>query len=200
MENDDTGEERTLLRRAKAGDIGAFEDLVRLHQNRVYNTVLRHVRDEGMAADITQEVFIQAFRIIAEYDDRARFSTWLYRVAMNTLVSQHRYLTAQKRGGAKPTATLDADTAPDPAHDARRLNPGTRSPDEILEAREARERVLDAVNALEMESRQVVVLREIEGLSYDEIAKVLGVNEGTVRSRLFRARERLRVMLQDLVD
>lgn len=197
--SDSATEERELIRRAQKGDGAAFERLVLDHQDRVHNTILRIVGDFSVAADLTQEVFIKAWKHLAEFDDRARFSTWLHRVAQNEVVSHWRHENAAKRGGGK-RLSLDAEHAVDPSSDARRPNAAAPTPLQAMEMEEREAAIMGAIQSLDPESRDVVVLREVEGLSYEEIAGRLGINAGTVRSRLFRARERLREKLVRNMD
>jgi len=192
--------ESELLAQARSGSRSAFESLVALHQNRVFNLVYRNVHDEGIALDIAQDVFVQAWKTISQYDERAKFSTWLHRVAMNAVISHHRHVTAQKRGGANRPASLGAENVPDPSSDGRGMGAGSQEPHEVLQAREMQGRIMDAIQKLDDDYRQVVILRDVEGLAYEEIAEVLSINTGTVRSRLFRGREQLRAALADLME
>jgi RNA polymerase sigma-70 factor (ECF subfamily) len=191
--------ERELIRRARGGDAAAFENIVLLHQDRLYNTLLGWVGDAGTAADLTQECLIRVWQTLAEFDDRAKLSTWLYRVAKNAATDHHRRRTAQKRGGQSGASSLDAEGALDPSADARIASRGGSGPVEALESNETQARIRREIASLDPEYREVVVLRELEGLSYEDIADVLGVNVGTVRSRLFRGREKLKEALKDLI-
>lgn len=184
-------EELALIRAAREGDSDAYGGLILMHQDRIYASILRHVRDEHKAADLAQDVFIQAFRAIDTYQDRAKFSTWLYRIAMNVITSSHRHATAQKRGGTATRASLDAEGVPEP-------DAGTRTPAEQVEANETGVIVRAAIDELDEEYRNVVIARDLQGLSYEEIAEVFDIAPGTVRSRLHRGREKLREKLQHL--
>lgn len=192
-------DELQLLQRAQKGDTAAFESLVNIHGDRLYNSILKAIGDRDQASDITQEVLLLAWRNIDKYDDRALFSTWLYRIGMNTVVSHVRREHALKRGGSQPAASLDHEHAAEPDRDAR-TQQRQLAPDEDLESREEEQRILQAIDSLDPDQRVVVILRDIDGLSYEEIAESLGLNPGTVRSRLFRAREQLRIKLADMLD
>jgi RNA polymerase sigma-70 factor, ECF subfamily len=181
-----------LINAAREGDEGAYTRLMELHQDRVYASVLRQVRDEHRAADITQETFIQAFRALDTYETRARFSTWLYRIAMNVLTSHFRHERAHKRGGQAPRASLNSENAIEP-------DSGTRRPDELAEAGDTGAQVRRAIDELEPEFRDVVLMRDLQDMSYDEISDLLGIPPGTVRSRLHRARDRLKEKLRHLM-
>ncbi|MCC6466420.1 MAG: sigma-70 family RNA polymerase sigma factor [Planctomycetes bacterium] len=189
---DDREAELAFIARARKGDGDAYGRLVEMHQDRLYACIVRVVRDEHRAFDLAQETFVQAFRAIDTYEDRARFSTWLYRIAMNLITSHHRYESAQKRGGSQGRASLDAEGM---------LEPGTgeRGPAEHVEAADTGAQVRAAIDTLDEEYRTVIVLRDLQGLSYEEIAEVTNVPPGTVRSRLHRGREALKDKLKHLV-
>jgi RNA polymerase sigma-70 factor, ECF subfamily len=183
--------ELNLISAARDGDGDAYGQLVEMHQDRVFATLLRHVRDEHKARDLAQETFIQAFRAIHTYEDRAKFSTWLYRIALNLLTSQHRADVALKRGGGNAKASLDAEGMPEP-------DAVVRGPAENVAAAEIGVIVREAIETLDEEYKSVVILRDLQGLSYEEVAEVLGLAPGTVRSRLHRGREKLREKLRHL--
>jgi len=181
-----------LIARARGGDHGAFGELVQMHQDRIFASVLRTVRDEGRSLDIVQDAFVQAFRAIDTYEDRARFSTWLFRIAMNLVTSRHRHDSALKRGGPGVRASLDAQGMPEPGAP-------DRGPAELAEAGEVGVIVRAAIDELDEEYRQVIIMRDLQDLSYEEIAESLSVPPGTVRSRLHRGREKLKEKLGHLV-
>jgi RNA polymerase sigma-70 factor (ECF subfamily) len=187
----DKAAELALIARARKGDGDAYGKLVSDNQDRIYASVLRHVRDEHKAMDITQEAFIQAFRAIDTYEDRARFSTWLYRIAMNLITSHYRHEGAQKRGGSKKETSLNIEGMPEPGADQR-------TPDDMVAAEDIGVLVRAAIDELEDEYRDVVVMRDLQGLSYEEVAETLNIAPGTVRSRLHRGREKLREKLRHL--
>jgi len=196
----DAGDEQELLDGARGGSAEAFESLVRLHQERVFSLICRQVRDEGLAADLTQDVFFQAWRKIENYDGRAKFSTWLHRIALNAVVSHHRKVTAEKRGGASVPLSFGAEEMQEPGADHRPGLAAITRPDQLAEVAELHSRVLDAIEALEPEFRQSVLMRDVDGLSYEEIAELLEISVGTVRSRIHRGRSKLRQVLAKLVD
>jgi RNA polymerase sigma-70 factor, ECF subfamily len=159
----------------------------------VFAVIVNHVRDEHKARDIAQDVFIQAYRAIHTYEDRAKFSTWLYRIALNLVTSQHRHDFALKRGGASAKASLDVEGMPEP-------DSAVRGPDEHVAANEIGVIVRAAIDELDDEYKSVVILRDLQALSYEEIAELLKIAPGTVRSRLHRGREKLKEKLQYLED
>lgn len=187
----DKDAELALIARARAGDGDAYGRLVQANQDRIYASVLRQVRDEHKAMDITQEAFIQAFRAIDTYEDRARFSTWMYRIAMNLITSHYRHERAQKRGGSQTETSLNIEGMPEPGADQR-------TPDDLVAAGDIGVQVRAAIDELDHEYRDVVVMRDLQDLSYEEIAETLKIAPGTVRSRLHRGREKLRDKLKHL--
>lgn len=189
---DDNSLELGLIAKARTGDSLAYGRLVEMHQDRIYASVLRIVRDEHRAFDIVQEAFVQAYRAIDTYEDRAKFSTWLYRIAMNLITSHHRYESAQKRGGDKGKTSLNVEGMPEPSADQR-------DPGENAAAGEIGLIVRAAIDELEDEYREVIVMRDLQDLSYEEIADMLKVPPGTVRSRLHRGREKLKDKLKHLM-
>jgi len=185
-------EELALIARARQGDADAYSRLVLANQDRIYASVLRHMRDEHKAMDVTQEAFILAYRAIDTYEDRARFSTWLYRIAMNLITSHYRHERAQKRGGNKHETSLNIEGMPEPGAEQR-------TPDDQVAADDVGGQVRAAIDTLEDEYRDVVVMRDLQDMSYEEIAETLKIAPGTVRSRLHRGREKLKEKLKHLV-
>jgi RNA polymerase sigma-70 factor (ECF subfamily) len=188
----DKDAELALIARARKGDGDAYGELVQANQDRIYASVLRQVRDEHKAMDITQEAFIQAYRAIDTYEDRARFSTWMYRIAMNLITSHYRHERAQKRGGDRSATSLNIEGMPEPGAEQR-------TPDDLVAAEDIGSQVRAAIDELDDEYRDVVVMRDLQGLSYEEIAETLDIAPGTVRSRLHRGREKLKDKLKHLV-
>lgn len=179
MENDPDIE---WVRACQAGDAEAFHPLVLRNQKRIYNLALRLLRDQAEAEDLTQEAFVAAFEQIGSFRGESAFSTWLYRIAVRRALNQIRDL------GRRPLAHASSiDDPPDgaPSLDIADASPG---PDVIHENRETRAVLERGLLALSADFRVVLVLREMQGLSYEEIAEMLGVEAGTVKSRLHRAR------------
>jgi RNA polymerase sigma-70 factor (ECF subfamily) len=193
------GEEETLLlERCRQGDMEAFDRLLTLHQDAVYRTALRLLGDPEEACDLAQDVLLTAFRKIHQFRGGAKFSTWLYRITVN--LARNRWKAASRR---PYVLSLDTDgpenDEDDLAHtlDAPDSLPGPRAKAADREAL----RVLEhEVAALPEVFREVIILRHVEECSYEEIAEVLAVNLGTVKSRLSRAREILRERLGPLLD
>ena len=182
----------TLVRRVQAGDNAAFDLLVRKYQHRIGAVVYRFVPDHAEAQDITQDAFIRAYRALANFRGDSRFYTWLYRIAVNTAKN---HLVAMKR--RPPTADIAAEDAEHHAGATRLHDHDT--PEHELLRQELERAVADTVAALPEELRQAITLREVDGLSYDEIAQLMQCPIGTVRSRIFRAREAIDERLRPLL-
>jgi RNA polymerase sigma-70 factor, ECF subfamily len=185
----DVAEERALVERSRGGDQDAFAVLVRLHQRQVYTLALRMLRDGEEASEATQEVFLAAWQALRGYRGDARFSTWLYRIAYNHCLR----LVEQRKRHAAARAELAAESA-------RALSPaGALSAHHAADAeREMRETVRDQIASLPPKYRLVVILRHLQELSYEEIAEIMRVPIGTVKTHLFRARAMLKERLDDL--
>lgn len=184
-------EEQALIRRVQSGDTSAFEPLLTAYEKGVYNLCLRMVRNPADAEDLAQETFLKAYRGIAGYRGESKFSVWLYRIASNLCLD---FLRQQKR---RPTAPL---TVEDEDGDLREteLADGRLQPERLLEQKLTGDSLRRGLDALPPEFRQVLLLRELQGLSYEEIGGILGLESGTVKSRIFRARKKLCAwLLQD---
>ena len=180
-------DELTLVRRAQEGDQRAFEELVRAYESKVYAIVLRWTGNREDALDGAQEVFLRMFRFLSSFDCRSSFSTWIYRVAVNVCKD-----AAAKRARLQEQP-LERDDGEGPYETEL---PDARYEPEALYARQERAEALQkALAALPEEHRAVILLRDLRGLSYREIGDVLDLEEGTVKSRIARAREKLRALL-----
>ncbi len=181
--------EEELIQRAAQGDQDAFAQLLELHQNKVYGLTLRLVGSPEDAMELTQETFFNAWRGLPGFHADSKFSTWLYRLATNAAID---FLRKEKRRRGLGAVSLSSDDDPDRVLDI----PDQRfTPQGQLERQELQEAVHRGLAQLSDEHRQVLVLRELNGLSYTEIAQVLDIEEGTVKSRIFRARLALRKIL-----
>lgn len=181
--------EKVLLARARKGEIAAFESLMTAYENRVYTLALRSTGSEQDAADITQEVFLRVWKNLESFRGDSSLSTWLYRVTSNLCVD-----FARKRAAEGSIASIDdiegpAASIPDPSR--------TIQPEQMIENQELREELQYGLAQLSEEHRKVVLLRDIAGLTYTEVAHTLGLEEGTVKSRLARARKTLRRILSE---
>ena len=185
--------DQDLVRRVQRGNMAAFDLLVRKYQHRVAAIVGRYVRDWSECQDIAQETFIRAYRAIGNFRGDAQFSTWLHRIAVNTAKN---HLVASNR--RPPTDDIDVDDA-EFFDDATGLRDHD-TPERELMRQQMEQTVLRAVQALPEELRVAITLREVEGLSYGEIAARMDCPIGTVRSRIFRAREAIDQELRPLMD
>ncbi len=186
-----------LVQRTLAGDDKAFELLVLKYQHRIERLIGRMVRDVDLIEDIAQETFIRAFCALHQFRGEAQFYTWLYRIAVNTA---KKALVEIRRDPTVLEATPHEIDGDDETN--RRGNEPTtdEAPDTVLAAKEVAAAVNSAMEALTAELRQALTLREIEGLSYEEIAEVMSCPIGTVRSRIFRAREAISAQVKPLLD
>lgn len=184
--------EAELLQAARQGDQEAFGELVRANQAMAYQLAYRMTGNAEDAADLTQEAFLNAWRGLSGFDGRSAFSTWLYRLTSNACID---FLRREKR---RPTVSLTAeeDGTDDSADRQTDLPDDRYAPHQVLERQEAQAAVRRGLAALSPEHREILVLRELEGLSYQEIAQALRTGEGTVKSRIARARIALRDFLQ----
>jgi RNA polymerase sigma-70 factor (ECF subfamily) len=196
MTADDT--DLLLVERAKRGDTKAFEMLVIKYQRRIERLIARMVRDVDLVQDIAQESFIRAYRAMPQFRGESAFYTWLYRIAVNTA---KKALVDLKRDplvteSARASANDDDDET---SRVERELTDG-ETPEAVLASKEIAQAVNAAIEALSEDLRQAITLREIEGLSYEEIAELMNCPIGTVRSRIFRAREAIAQRLRPLLD
>ena len=173
--------DRLLVERFRGGDTAAFQDLMAAHEDRVFSICLRVVRNRELALDATQDTFINVYRRIGSFDGRAAFSTWIYRVAVN---SCYDLLRREQRRQAQPL----------PDH----VDPADPSVGDDLDAVELRPELTAALGAIQEVFRDAIVLVDIEGFSIDEAAEVLEVPAGTVKSRLYRGRRALAEHLGNL--
>ena len=187
-----------LVQRVQRGDARAFDLLVLKYQRRVERLIARFVRDVDLVQDIAQEAFIRAYRALPQFRGDSAFYTWLYRIAVNTAKKQLMVL------GRDPVITESALAEHREEEDetsAPRLEPrDDETPDAVLASKEVAREVNAAIEALSEDLRQAIVLREIEGLSYEEIAQMMNCPVGTVRSRIFRAREAIAQRLRPVLD
>jgi RNA polymerase sigma-70 factor (ECF subfamily) len=178
--------ERLLIRRLQQRDESAFTEMVRLYQHKVFNLVYRMVGSREEAEDVAQEVFVTVFKHVDTFRGDAKFSTWLYRIATNHTRNRMKYLG---RRAHNTTSELDEAAENDAAQaQPSSMRPQIAGPDAVLEGLQLERVVQEGIASLEPEHREVMVLRDVENLSYEEIASITGVAEGTVKSRLHRAR------------
>lgn len=184
----------SLVRRVQRGDKGAFDALVRKYQHKLVKLVMRYVRNPAEAEDVAQEAFIKAYRALPQFRGESAFYTWLYRIAINTAKNA---VVARDRSPIEYSFDRNSsDEGPD--MQGRMKDPDT--PEGLVLTDEIRSTVNGAIEALPEELRTAIVLRELEGLSYEEIAAAMDCPVGTVRSRIFRAREAIDRKLREVFE
>lgn len=186
--------DQVLVERAQSGDQRAFDLLVTKYQRKLGRLLSRFIRDPAEVEDVSQEAFIKAYRALPSFRGDSAFYTWLYRIGINTAKN---YLVAQ--GRRAPTSTeFDSEEAEtfESADQLRDIN----TPESLLQSKQIGETINAAMDGLPDELRNAIVLREIDGLSYEEIAEAMSCPIGTVRSRIFRAREAVAEKLRPLLD
>ncbi|MBP7712201.1 MAG: RNA polymerase sigma factor RpoE [Gammaproteobacteria bacterium] len=187
------GVDRTLVERVQRGDKRAFDLLVLKYQHKLVKLVSRYVRDPSEVMDVVQEAFIKAYRALPSFRGESAFYTWIYRIAINTAKN---YLVAQ--GRRPPDGDIDSSDVDQIEGETELKDNAT--PERLLLRDEIEETVMDAIAQLPEDLRVAITLRELEGLSYEEIAEAMDCPVGTVRSRIFRAREAINKRLQPLLD
>ena len=186
-------EEEALVRRARSGDLEAYDELVRRYQERIYGTIYHMTANHEDANDLAQESFIKAFQALKSFKGGSSFYTWLYRIAVNKTIN---FLKQRKNRIQMSLNDLDFNTEHDP--DLVALI-SEKTPHREINLSELQKKLNEALLKLSEPHRLVVVLHDVQGMAHDEIAKVMECNIGTVRSRLFYARQQLQALLSDYV-
>jgi RNA polymerase sigma-70 factor, ECF subfamily len=184
----------SLVRRVQRGDKGAFDALVLKYQHKVVKLVMRYVRNPAEAEDVAQEAFIKAYRALPQFRGDSAFYTWLYRIAINTAKN-----AVVSRDRSPVEFDLDSQN-PDESYDMQSRLKDSETPEGLVLTEEIRGTVNAAIDALPEDLRTAIILRELEGLSYEEIAAAMGCPVGTVRSRIFRARESIDRRLREVFE
>ncbi len=182
--------ENVLIEISKKGDISAFEELIETYQNKVFNIAYSMLNNYEDANDVAQEVFIRVYKSIKNFKGESSFSTWLYRITTNVCLDELR-----KRKN-KNVVSIDEDIPFDDGEVTRQIVDDGPTPDIIAEKKEVREIVNEAIGQLSEEHKTVIILRELQGLSYEEISKIINCPRGTVKSRINRARSALKNILK----
>ena len=185
--------DQALVERVQQGDKTAFDALVLKYQHKIIKLISRYVRDPSEVLDVTQETFIKAYRALANFRGDSAFYTWLYRIAINTAKN---YLVAQ--GRRPPDTDIDAEEAAQ--YEGAPSLKETDSPERLAQKDEVEETIYRAIEELPDDLRTAITLRELEGLSYEEIAQAMACPIGTVRSRIFRAREAIDKKIKPLLE
>lgn len=185
--------DQQLVERVQRGDKNAFNLLVSKYQHKVASLVTRYVSNQNDVSDVVQEAFIKAYRALPEFRGESAFYTWLYRIAVNTAKN---YLTAQ---GRRPP-DLDVDCSDAELQEGAEAMHELANPENLILSDEIQRMVVATLESLPEDLRTAITLREIEGLSYEEIAEIMGCPVGTVRSRIFRARDAIDKQIQPLLQ
>lgn len=189
----DPGEDLRWVSLAQQGDMNAYNQLVTRHQGKIYAMIRNMVKNDADAWDLSQDVFIKAWRALPQFEARSRFSTWLFRIAHNMVYDWARKRKIESSGELNDEIfdrdRIDSAARTAPAH--------IDSPDDALANSELRVKISQALDKLSPEHREIVLLKDVQGLSYKEIADVMECTLGTVMSRLFYARQKLQTLLKD---
>lgn len=185
--------DKVLVERVQRGDKAAFNILVQKYQHRIMGLISRYVKQPGDVADVAQETFIKAYKALPRFRGDSAFYTWLYRIAVNT---SKNYLVSRSRKA--PAYDLDIEEAE--LYDGSEQLKDNASPERMLLTEELKQVLMDSIQQLPDELRQAITLREMDGLGYEEIALVMDCPIGTVRSRIFRAREAIDKQLAPFID
>lgn len=186
--------EAQLVERCKAGDSEAFDELISAHQDRVFNTAFRLMGNYEEALDLTQEVFLNCFRKIENFKGDSALSTWLYRITVNTAKNRWKY---QQSRGLNRMTSMDAPMDADDEERVKQYPDNQPTPRKVATDRQAMAHFEKQLETLNGEHREVLVLRYMEELSYEEISDILGLSLGTVKSRIHRARNELREVMAE---
>jgi RNA polymerase sigma-70 factor (ECF subfamily) len=196
-------EDRALIEKAQAGDTAAFRSLVERHQRRAYTIAYSLVHDEHDARELVQDAFLRVFKGLGTFQGGSSFFTWLYRIVTNLSIDLMRKPGRSVGGGVTALADLQGSADGSIDHESESVDFPLLSridgsdPVDVLRRREIAARIQSALDALPPYHRSVIVMREVEGLSYDDMAHVMGVSKGTIMSRLFHARQKLQRALVD---
>ncbi|HUJ19709.1 MAG TPA: sigma-70 family RNA polymerase sigma factor [Nitrospirota bacterium] len=187
------GDDAELVAQSRQGDLDAFEQLVTKHQKRMLNIAFRLIGDYDEACEVVQDAFVSAHRNIKTFRGDSKFSTWLTTITLNHAKNRLKQVRARQR---RVAFSLDDPVQTDDGEMSRGLPSNEPSPLDRLENQDIRNNVQGCIEALDPEFREVIVLRDVQDFSYDEIGSILKIREGTVKSRLFRAREAVKDCLK----
>ncbi len=183
--------DRILVEQAQKGDYSAFDKLVTEHRGKVYAMIVNMVKNDADAWDLTQDSFIKAWKALPKFENRSKFSTWLFRISHNVVYDWARKKKIQSEGELDDNLFSAADIDPN----AKTVPSQPSSPDREMEKAELRVEIEMALAKLSEKHREVILLREVQGMDYKEISEIIGASVGTVMSRLFNARKKLQTLL-----
>lgn len=187
--------EKELIKKSQKGDIESFEKLISNYQKKVFNIAFGMMHNHDDAYDISQEVFIRVFKSIRKFKGQSSFSTWLYRITTNACLDELR-----KRKNNKNIISIDQEIQLEDGEVFRQIEDDGPTPELVAERNELREIIREAISKLSDEHKEVIVLRDIQGFSYDDIAEIIKCPQGTVKSRINRARRMLKEILKNKVE
>ena len=191
-----TDEDYELVSLCKNGDVAAFEALVKKYQKKVFNIAFRMIGNYDDACEVAQDTFVSAYRSIKKFKGMSKFSTWLHTIAINLSKNRRRQLGTkhyhEQFSLDDPLVTEDGRIMVETASE-------DPTPPERLEGEDAQQKIQECINKLDDEFREALILRDIQGFSYEEISSMLNIAEGTVKSRLFRAREEVKELLKKIL-
>ncbi|MBN2287136.1 MAG: sigma-70 family RNA polymerase sigma factor [Tissierellales bacterium] len=185
--------EAKLIQKSKDGDVSAFEELITEYKKIAYNIALRILKNKEDAEDISQEALIKVFRSINQFNMMSSFKTWLYRIVVNTCLDFKRTQKALVISVDQPIQSGHNEFFVD-------IQDDRPSPEEIAQSKQTQKVIVDTIDKLEEDFRNVIILRDINGFSYEEISEILSCNIGTVKSRISRGRQRLKEMLETKIE
>jgi len=186
--------EASLIEQSKAGDIDSFEQLIAAHQKKAFNIAYRILGNLEDANDVTQEALIKAYRGIRNFNGKSSFSTWLYTIVNNACIDFIR------KNRKTNVTYLDREYETEEGSYKLQVYGNEETPEELFEKKEVQKLVHEAINKLSYEHRRIIVLRDIEQFSYQEISQILNCSEGTVKSRINRARSNLKMLIKEKLD
>ncbi|MBU5675629.1 RNA polymerase sigma factor [Alkaliphilus sp. MSJ-5] len=186
--------EASLIEQSKAGDIDSFEQLIAAHQKKAFNIAYRILGNLEDANDVTQEALIKAYRGIRNFNGKSSFSTWLYTIVNNACIDFIR------KNRKTNVTYLDREYETEEGSYKLQVYGNEETPEELFEKKEVQKLVHEAINKLSYEHRRIIVLRDIEQFSYQEISQILNCSEGTVKSRINRARSNLKILIKEQLD
>jgi RNA polymerase sigma-70 factor (ECF subfamily) len=186
-----------LIKRCKSGDRVAFNELMLKHQKRIFNIMYRFCGNYEDAKDLTQDVFVKVFKSLGTLNEENKFKGWVTTIAANTYKNRYKYL---KRRGKGRTNSIDAPIQTEDGEIKNELKDSRPIPDEQVHKERLKNIVQEKINMLKDDYKEVIILRDIQGESYEEISVILNISIGTVKSRIFRAREELKGHLAGIID
>ncbi|WP_249168647.1 RNA polymerase sigma factor [Alkaliphilus sp. B6464] len=186
--------EASLIEQSKAGDIDSFEQLIAAHQKKAFNIAYRILGNLEDANDVTQEALIKAYKGIRKFNGKSSFSTWLYTIVNNACIDFIR------KNRKTNVTYLDREYETEEGSYKLQMYGNEETPEELFEKKEVQKLVHEAINKLSYEHRRIIVLRDIEQFSYQEISQILNCSEGTVKSRINRARSNLKMLIKEKLD